>query len=167
MPLDAPEKAEHLLDLADGFDSGTFVETGTGFAALTEVIAPHWERVVTVESVDAHYRAAALTLLDHPNVQAIHGDSARLLDGILGRLDRPCVLFLDAHETTDSPRSALAKEMVHVGCSTRKHLVLIDDARWLADRWGWMSVDALERWGLNYGYRFDGVYDDIAVLRPC
>lgn len=126
-----------------------FVETGTHMGETAEWMARKGIDVVTVELSDRLYQLARARLQRYRNVTLIHGDTARLLPDLLGRLSEPACFWLDAHfsgegtarGTADTPISGeLEAILTH---PVRGHVILIDDARCFRGKDGYPFLDEL------------------------
>lgn len=115
----------------------TFVETGTYAGDTAVTVAPHFDRVYSIEGCRERYEAV-LQRTDLPqNVAICLGDSAKRLGHLLRCLDDPAIIFLDAHWIyTGGPAKQDAYQEALSYCPLRGELeavrdgdvVLIDDA---------------------------------------
>lgn len=164
--LQSEGKAALIRSVADEWpDHRVFVETGSACADLPLALQDRFDRIVTIERDDEYYASAANRMLPYPHVQVIHADSAEVLGDVLAEVG-PAVIWLDAHEISDEPQSALKAELVHIAHASDKHVVLIDDSRFMADARGWVSPEGLIEWARHYGYEFEGISSDVARLYP-
>ena len=91
----------HYLDLLkelqiDNEETPIFIETGTHKGAGTEAWASVFDEVHTIELSDSLYEYCCKTY-DFPNVTFIHGASTDVLEELVKTVDKPYILFLDAH----------------------------------------------------------------------
>jgi hypothetical protein len=111
----------------------SFVETGTYLGDTVAGVLDQFDDCVTIElSPDLHDRARA-RFAAAPQVTCLHGDSGALIAGVISRLDRPALFWLDAHDSGGATASAgydpIAKEIEAIYADRgRPHVVLIDDA---------------------------------------
>jgi hypothetical protein len=119
-----------------------FVETGTYHGDTARLVAPHFERVITIEAVQARYEA-----IDGPgwpeNVTRIWTDSAKHLGDFVWR-NMPTLFWLDAHWISNGTGPDEDPLMAGISyCPLRAELeqispyngyyedvILIDDARY-------------------------------------
>ncbi len=168
------------LALRDKYGIKHFVETGTYKAGTTLWAAGEFEQVTTIDSYEPYYREAAKMVLDKgiKNVTLRHGDSRDVLPRVLAELDRPALLWLDAHwcgswelSVNSSGECPLAEELEAVKACGIAHYILIDDARLFTqpppyphDPAQWPTFD--EIWGmLPEGYHIT-VKDDVIIAVP-
>jgi hypothetical protein len=120
--------------------SDIFVETGTyhGDTALL-ALECGFKKVYTIEIHPPAYEIAKERCRGLP-VNLWLGDSGRLLSLVLGELEEPAVIFLDAHFVAElpaeatgrvydeySPFSPLGRELRAIAASVCRHVVCIDD----------------------------------------
>ena len=109
------------------------VETGTYRGLTARVLAPLFERVITVElSRDLHARAA-VALSEFPNVEAVQGHSPDVLSDIAAA-HTPTLYFLDGHWSAGNTVGAenecpLLDELAAIGAGHPHDCLIIDDAR--------------------------------------
>jgi hypothetical protein len=169
MLLDSDGKADVIRQVAIRFRAthDDFIETGTGFGDLPFRLADEFDRIVTIEKMEDHYRRSRDRLADFENVKCLHGDSADLLDEVLDGIGRPCVIWLDAHVDTVNPHqafSALGAELNILAQAEHDHVILIDDARLCSGVKGWPTVEGIGFWANRTGYTMYGPDNDIITL---
>ncbi len=159
-----------------------FVETGTYRGETARTVAPHFERVLTIEAVPERFEAARVREGSPANVEFWQGDSGECLGEMLATLDGPALIWLDAHWIANGqplesdPLMAglsacpLRRELAHL--RGRPHdVVMIDDAhfflrppagRGAADDWPSLDeiVSALPG-------RFCFVQEGVLIAVPC
>lgn len=94
-----PHEAKAHIILTHAQENGlrVFVETGTCHGAMVEAVAPEFDQVFTVEMFAQNYRSAAKKLSYLSNVECFYGDSPPFLSDLVEQLQRPALVFLDAH----------------------------------------------------------------------
>lgn len=114
-----------------------FVETGTYRGETARAVAPHFERVLTIEGVPGRAETVRASMPAH--VEVWQGDSGERLGEMLATLDGPALLWLDAHWIYNGaplagdplmvalPACPLARELEHLR-SRPADAVMIDDA---------------------------------------
>ena len=119
------------------FQRSVFVETGTLVGnGLWCALEAGFERCYSIEIQPHQYEAACARFQDHigqGRVELILGDSGAILPGIVARIDRPALFWLDAH-LSHNYGARLAKacpaleELDAIDQSAIKdHVILIDD----------------------------------------
>lgn len=165
--LDSTGKIAVIRTAAEKWpDHDVFIETGTALGDLCLGVADQFDALYTIEQASDYYESATKRLMRHGNVKVIHGDSARWLGVVLAIVDRPAVIWLDAHAIVVNGPAAMRSEMDAISKDANRHVLLIDDARLCNGRKGWMTLPALEQWADDHGYRHLGVTDDIVTIVP-
>jgi hypothetical protein len=149
-PVPAPPlvKQRILKTYRDRFRLRTIVETGTFTGETVEAMRGETERVISIELEPLLYAAALRRFAAAPNVTLLHGDSTVLLPQIVAGLDGPALFWLDGHYagsgTAGKGNSPLLREIeTLLAQEPRGHVVLIDDARQLTGRDGYVALDQL------------------------
>jgi hypothetical protein len=134
LPLE--ERAKVILDHAQRHDLRVLVETGSGDGITADALAPHFDRVFTIEVSAYKYYGVWGRLLHHANVLPILGDSADILPHLLNHMKEPAIYWLDGHyDGADSGRgredTPIRTELAVIFAKPRPrpNVVLIDDAR--------------------------------------
>lgn len=138
-----------------------FVETGTYRGDTTRLVSPLFDRVYTIEGSEVRYEAA--DSLEWPdNVTRICGDSGEALSRVLGSIDDPCLIFLDAHWIANG--LPLANDPLQENlppCPLRNELEAIARSRWNGNH-ALMIDDA--HFFMRPPYAHRGSYDDYPSL---
>ena len=128
-----------------GFHAGVFDRTGRGASP-----------------------AGAGAVCADPNVTILQGDSGEVLRGLLPRIDRPALFWLDGHfSDADTARSALITpirtELDHILAHplARRHVILIDDARLFNGEDDYPTLESLNAVLARAGFPACRVQDDI------
>ena len=90
-------KAAVILDYARRHGATALIETGTYLGDTVEATKGAFDRVWSVEIDSGLYEAAVRRFAADIHVTIIHGDSARILPGILAQEVGPRVFWLDGH----------------------------------------------------------------------
>jgi FkbM family methyltransferase len=112
-----------------------FIETGTFQGATTELVAPLFARVRTIELSETLHARAVTRLAKLQNVECLQGDAPKVLREVTPALAQSSVLYwLDAHwcgsETAgQADECPLLNELEAIGSLNEQSVVLIDDAR--------------------------------------
>jgi hypothetical protein len=126
--------------MRDICDVSVFVETGTYHGDTARAVAPHFERVLTVEGAWSRYWATWQRTDRPDNVQLWFGRSEDMLGQMLDTVGQRCLIFLDAHWVScgeDASDDPLQLGMAHcpLGEELRSidpadgHVALIDNVR--------------------------------------
>lgn len=143
----------------------TFVETGTFRGETIEFLLPQMDEVHSVELSDELHTAAVRKFERQPNVHLYKGDSGTILPKIIDELEKPALIWLDAHYsakvTAHGPEETpiLAELRAVFGQSKAPHIILIDDAQEFEDKSTYPALAEVrkiaEANGYNYECRFD------------
>ncbi len=148
----APVKRMIIRSYLRRFRLREFVETGTHLGDTLAYVARDRDvRCTSIELSPSLHRAAEERFRNWENVAVLQGDSGELLAGVLGRLQRPGLFWLDGHYSgagtakgaSDSP---VERELdIIMASAIRGHVVLIDDARCFTGEGGYPQLDELLR----------------------
>lgn len=120
----------------EGIFANRFIETGTYLGDTLGYIAQTGVNCISIELSDELYGAARSRFRSFRNVTLINGDSGIKLPELLHTLEEPALFWLDGHYSagvtaradTDTP---ISKELDAIlRHPVRKHVILIDDARY-------------------------------------
>lgn len=154
------------LDLRDEHDLKWFVETGSYFGITTRWAAENFENVIAIEIDPYYFRWTQEICRNCDNLLLIGGDSGDVLEEILGIVEEPALIWLDAHFSPAHIGGAnpLLKEIQAINADGRPHVILIDDFRYFEDPpTGWPSVDEIMA---ALGNREIEVEDDVIKAVP-
>jgi hypothetical protein len=124
-----------LLEQARAVAAEILVETGTYKGGTTWCLRREFRRIVTIEVVPALAALAKERFAGYPHITVIEGDSAVELAGICGKLDGPCLFYLDGHYSggvtgMGSEECPIIHELQALFTHTRVPFrIVIDDAR--------------------------------------
>ena len=168
------------LWLRDQAATPDFIETGTYLADTALWAVQHFERVISIEADRELCDAARKRLASYANVNVLLGQSQDVLAALVPKLNRPALIWLDAHwcggavaVAGESQECPLLEEITAIDAGTIQHLILIDDARFFLNspplphkREHWPSAGAvIEQLRAKYdGYI--GVIDDVIIRLP-
>jgi hypothetical protein len=149
-------RAPHLL---------AFVETGSAQGQMASRMTSTFPTVVSIESEQANYEAAAMRTLHQQEVKIIHGDSALLLGPVLANLNRPCLVWLDAHDDLEGiiGRTPLRDELAVLRAEPRRHVVAIDDVRLMDYKMAWPGSDEVRQMMTEGGWCVSIEVEDVMV----
>ena len=147
------------LELRDAFRLKAFIETGLAQGVTSMWAEKHFGMVVSVE-IDYGLVDKFRTNYPSSKVIAMHGDSARMLPGVVNTLITPALFWLDGH--TDDYTPILA-ELEAINSSTLPHVIMIDDWRMFGTCPAWPSKEEVL---LDIGWRNTYDVDDVLVATP-
>ncbi len=153
---------------AEKYRLSTFVETGTYRGDMVEAVKRDFARVYSIELGVELHRLARERFADDTNVTILQGDSGEVLRGLLPRIDRPALFWLDSHfSDADTARSALItpirSELDHILAHplAQRHVILIDDARLFNGEDDYPTLELLNAVLARAGFPACRVQDDI------
>jgi hypothetical protein len=155
---------------------GTFVETGSYRGFTLDFMKDHFRCLHSIELSRKWYDYCVERFKDHPHVHLYHGDSARLLPRILGGVEEPVIVFLDAHYSggsTAKPESGcdspLLAELTYLRSRTPDDIIIIDDAGFFDRKGGEepASVDDDQVWP-PFAYDWTGIRREgvLSLMKP-
>lgn len=100
----------------------TVIETGTLYGVTTQAFADMVRNVITID-VNPTFQP----LTQHPNVTALVGDSARVMDQVMPTLQRPALFFLDAHDAGLNVSCVLEELRVIARYAWKESVIAIHD----------------------------------------
>jgi hypothetical protein len=157
--------------LRDRFDITTLVETGTFEGESALWAAEHFANVVTIDIRDDDRGTAYQRCRDHRNIEFIHGDTRDALPEVIATLDRPALIWLDAHAAPglfgDADDWPILDELEIINTSPHKHFILIDDAHCFlpgTPHPACPTFDQVAVLAIAYGYQCRFIDDVICVV---
>lgn len=146
-----------------------FVETGTFRGETIQFLLPEMEEVHSVELSDELYRAAMRKFEGQPKVHLYKGNSASVLPVIIDKLNKPALLWLDAHYsakiTAHGPQETpiLAELRAIFERSKALHVILIDDAREFEGKNTYPALSEVRKMATENGYCYQCRFDIIRL----
>jgi hypothetical protein len=128
-----------------------FVESGTYLGDTVAYVAPHVDRVITVELETKLWQAARRRFASEPKVEVLHGDALEIVPGVLDGLEQPALVWLDGHfmggvSTMQGkelePAPSILRSLSGADLSVGTTLV-VDDLRLFGQGDGFPTLDAL------------------------
>jgi len=160
------QRAVHAY--ARKFHLSAFIETGTYRGDMVEAVKRDFTQVYSIELGGELHRLARERFASDPNVTILQGDSGEVLRGLLPRIDRPALFWLDSHfSDADTARSALItpirSELDHILAHplAQRHVILIDDARLFNGEDDYPTLESLNAVLARAGFPACRVQDDI------
>lgn len=133
--LEHPGKAALIAAYGRRFCLDTLVETGTYYGDMVEACLPHFRRLFSIELGEELAARAGERFDSNGNVTIAQGDSGRLLPCVLMLLQKPCLIWLDAHYSGGDTAlgegvTPVVRELQAISrLAMAGSVVLIDDAR--------------------------------------
>lgn len=128
-----------VLSLSSKFEIDTFVETGTNMGVTIEWASKYFEKCYTIEASDKIFDKNKNLMNRLSNVNFIYGDSTKVLDNILKKLEGSKIIFwLDSHYMYDDlsfgcgANNPLLEEIQCILSYKVIPFILIDDFRYIA-----------------------------------
>lgn len=172
----SPAFIKRAVLLRNGWDGGTWVESGTFLGETSLFLARRAPRVFTIEPSERLHREAVKRFAGVTNLTAIQGLSEAVLPQLLQKLEGDVNFWLDGHYsagmTHRGPKETpIVEELAAVAASRsrlRRVAVLVDDVRCFsastAAGSGYPSIDELVDWARQAGLEWH-IEHDIFVAR--
>lgn len=118
----------------------TVIETGTYKGDTTRLVAPYFDKVITIEGDSARFHKTLPTFLKFDNIIPLQGNSRIALYSVLTRIHEPVIFWLDAHWCSGGAIEVNAQKgdecplldelaAIRQHSLANEHIILIDDAR--------------------------------------
>lgn len=157
-PLPPPQGYKHrvLREYRRTFGTRVLVETGTYLGDTVEAMRHEFGRVISIELSSELHASACRRFAGIRNVELLHGDSGKILGGVVASLDEPALFWLDGHYSAgvtargdeDTP---IVAELNGIFASSRAdHVLLIDDARCFGTDPAYPTLDELTNLVLSH-----------------
>lgn len=151
-----------IKDIQKTHKISIFIETGTFIGNSLIGLHQSFEKLYSIELDKGIYRLAKKRLSPYPNVEILHGDSARLLPQIMDTLSSPAIFWLDAHYSSGVTglgelQTPVMRELKTIfDHPIKKHYILIDDVKDFNGLNDYPTVDEILGFIARYG---DGFYE--------
>jgi hypothetical protein len=128
-------KAQIIRSYAAKYKIRTFIETGTFFGDMIDILQNYFDALATIELDPKLAAKARQRFQTSPKITVVQGDSGEKLSETLATLNEPALFWLDGHYSggvtakgnVDTP---IIAELAHLFSTPRRnHVILIDDAR--------------------------------------
>jgi hypothetical protein len=159
-------KQRIIRDFGRRYGLKTLIETGTNFGVMIDAQKGNFERVYSIELEKWRHARAKQMFAGAANVTLLEGDSATVLRELLKSIDRPCLMWLDAH---DGDRfTPIREELEAIADHPQEHVLLIDDACCFDGRNQYPKLEEIREWvERRYPGRVLEVADDvIRIYQP-
>jgi hypothetical protein len=128
-------KAETVTRYGKKYNYEVLIETGTFRGRMIDAQKHNYKKIMSIE-IDKQFHADAVEKFKaYPHIRCCLGDSGKLLKEIIGDIDKPAILWLDAHyngkseEKLETECPIFGEIDAVFGSGNLKHVMLIDDAR--------------------------------------
>ncbi len=136
-PPPAPHEIKQAIikDYQSKYNCKILVETGTFKGQMVEAQKNNFEYIYSIELADKLYADAAKLFENDKHISIVHGDSGKVLPGIMKKINQPALFWLDGHysagETARGETDCPIYEEIDaiLSGSPYKHVLLVDDAR--------------------------------------
>lgn len=153
MPYPAPAtyKIQTILTLANKFNINIFIETGSLDGRTVEAVKGDFEEIHSIELGKHLYDICVDRFRGISHIHFYHGASETILPTILGKINEPCLFWLDAHHSGGSTAKGEKASSLYAEIPTilshniKNHVILVDDTNDCCDRDGYLSVDTMKR----------------------
>lgn len=129
-------RVEVVKKYSERFNIRTLIETGTYQGDMIEANLTCFDKIISIELENLLYNAAKHKFSPYPHITIVHGDSGKVLEGVLKSINEPCLFWLDGHYVPYTPETArgdkdtpIVLELDHILSHRIDHVILIDDAR--------------------------------------
>lgn len=143
--------------------AGTLVETGTFAGDMVEAQRKNFRKIYSIELSEELYRMAAYRFRNFNHIEIIQGDSAKILQDIVSRLDEPAIFWLDGHfsgayaggvndmgkypggmSAIGEKDCPVMEELEAIFSSDVDHCILVDDARCFGRESDYPSIEEVK-----------------------
>lgn len=171
LPAHAQKQAV-LREFARRFRLQYLVETGTCHGDMVAAMQGEFKKITSIELCEPFYREVCERFKGVPNVELIHGDSAKKLPEVVAKLGGPALFWLDGHYSggdtargeSDTPVNEELRAIFQPGGPD--HVVLIDDARCFGTEPSYPTLEQLRALvhSLRPGWRVEVAGDCIRIF---
>lgn len=143
-------KIRTIQEYALKHNSKVLIETGTYLGETLRACIHVFEKLISIELDQDLYKNACEQFSAEPKVTIYQGDSGKVLEEIIPRIDQPCVFWLDGHYSEGFTakgdlNTPILNELTHIfNSDLKKTVVLIDDARCFNGRDDYPTIAELE-----------------------
>jgi hypothetical protein len=134
-PPPHPIKQRLLRDFKNRYNLEILVETGTFKGDMMHAMKNDFRQLYSIELAPHLYERAMQRLINERHIEILLGDSGKVLEILMPKLDGPTLFWLDGHDSkghtarsdADTP---IIQELGHIFSRTDlKSVILINDAR--------------------------------------
>lgn len=127
-------KQQVVRGYAQKFSLDTLIETGTQFGDMVYANRNTFDKIYSIELDGRLWALARKRFSRFDHIHIVPGDSGKTLPFVLGKINSPCLFWLDGHAMVGGARSDLITPIRQeldsiLNHSLPDHVILIDDAR--------------------------------------
>lgn len=128
-------KQRVLREFKDRYGLEILVETGTFKGDMMEAMKYDFRQLYSIELAAHFYERAMQRFINERHIEILQGDSGKVLESLVPKLDGPTLFWLDGHYSKgDTARgdddTPIMQELGHIfSRADLKSVILIDDAR--------------------------------------
>jgi hypothetical protein len=163
----SPRQVKLACLIRNGFQSATWVETGTYLGQSTRALAAFGNPVFTLEPQPALFEYARRRLARYANIKVIFGTSETALPAILPDISGDVNFWLDGHSSggVTYEGQLVSPILVELACISKHRsnfgrvCILVDDVREFGRSSGYPSLDAIVEWAQTNRFRWHIEHD--------
>lgn len=172
-PMVGQDKQRTIIEYGQRFRLRILVETGTYKGDMVAATKDIFQKIHSIELDQNLFERAKQRFAEDKHISILHGDSAKVLPGILAGLRQPALFWLDGHYSGGETalgglQTPVLAEVKHIlQHAVAGHVILIDDARCFVGVGDYPTLDALQSFidSLKPGLRFEVQNDIIRVFQ--
>ena len=140
----------------------SFVETGTYQGDMVEAVKPIFKNIWSIELSEELAAKAAKRFEGNGSIQILQGDSGKVIEQVVAKLEGPALFWLDGHYSEGVTakgdlNTPVVKELECIVSSKNPdHVILIDDARLFDGTQDYPTLDQVRE-------VVGGIYDTVEV----
>ncbi len=161
-------KQRVVKEYAAKFGLRVFFETGTYLGDMVYAVKDCFDEVYSIELSRELFEQATTRFAEFRSIRVLHGDSAQVLPELLQQMKNPALFWLDGHHSGGSTargqlETPIQRELAAIGDHplVHRHVVLVDDARYLVGAHDYPSLESVRTWAAKAGFDVCEVKDDI------
>jgi hypothetical protein len=172
-PVPPPHSAKQKIieKYARVYSCCILIETGTYLGDTIFSQKDNFQRIISIELSNKLFKAAIRRFKKYSHIKVLNGNSGDLLSGIMPRIDKRSLLWLDGHYSggltaKGEIESPVFKELDAVFSNNGLlHVILIDDARLFIGKRDYPTMDELDAFIKKRGPGYkSSIESDIIVL---
>lgn len=111
------------------YPNPVFIETGSyGGEGIKQALDEGFKLIYSIELLPEWFEYCSIRFKNKPDVHLFLGDSAVILKGVMGLIDKPATFWLDGHIGAESTPLLQELEIIKQH-KIKTHSILIDDLR--------------------------------------
>lgn len=144
-------KEAMILKQAAEYGCKVFVETGTLYGEMVEMMLDQFDCIFSIELSQEFAERAKNMFADHSHVTILQGDSGKVLKEVLPQLNGPTLFWLDAHYSGgatvmgDKETPILEELEAILAVPSLGHVIIIDDLQQFMFNPAYPGIDVLRQ----------------------